>query len=147
MNYISSIYAALFHGRIKEGVSVSEKPTTGNMVLACCAIIVLGSIVALLVLLVPDFGDGANDLLKSIFGRSSGKTIGRLIGVGLFLLIFPIVNYTVGTPAKYMEAINQYKALSPEEQEQVAKKGNWYMGLCLGSFVLPVIVGLIKSFF
>lgn len=147
MTLFESFYASLYDSRVKANMPASESPLNGNIILSLCLIVSIGSLIMLLGMIFPGFGEGMEDLLKGIFGRRMGKTIGQLLVIIALLIFYPIARLTVGTPARYKKTLATFQALPEGEQQQVAKRGAWFMGVTLGSFVLPLLVWLIKSMF
>ena len=147
MNYIASFYASLYDSRVKANQPASESPLNGNIILSLCLIMLIGSLIVTISLLFPGFGDVFEDLLKDIFGRRLGRTMGKFLVIIGLLIFFPIIRFTVGTDANFQKNLADFRALSESEQDKVSKKGAWFIGLTLGSFVLPLLVWLIMSMF
>ncbi len=129
MNYIQSLYCFLIQGRLKENQSVSDSPVTGNIVLSVSIILILTGVLFVLMAIVPDF----RDYMEDIFDGRSGRTIGRLLVIGLLVLIYPIIHFTVGSQKNYMGIKKEFFD-SPEEQREVyASKGK---KLFFGSLII-----------
>ncbi|MEM7106380.1 MAG: hypothetical protein AAF502_24850 [Bacteroidota bacterium] len=143
MNLLKSVYVYLHDARLKEGYTSGSSPTTGNIVLACSLTMLIVSIALSTALLFPDVADWFDDTLKDIFGRSSGKTIGRLIGIALILLIYPILKFTVGTDESFYNAISEYEGMSDEDKEKTAKRGKWFFLTSICTIAIPFILGAI----
>lgn len=144
MNYFESFYASLYYSRKKNNMPAAETPLTANILMAVALFVFVASIIALLALTFPDLGDWITDLLKDTFGRSAGRTIGRLLAIVGIALFYPIVRFTVGTDAKYHAIINACDEMSEEEFKQVSNKGAIFMGVCLGIWVIPMIIGFLS---
>lgn len=147
MNLFESLYASLYDARIKGNQPAGDSPLSANIVMSLCLIVFVGSVIIMLGLIFPGFGDGAEDLLKDIFGRRLGRSVGKLLVILGLLIFYPIVRFTIGTPARYKKIKTDFTGLPETEQQQVARKGTWFLGVTLGSFVLPLLVWLIKSMF
>lgn len=143
MNILSTLYANLYHDRIKEGLSVSGSPVTGNMVLTCCLTMALLSSFFVIYLLFPSIADTTEGFLKSIFGRGLGRTIGRIMAILLVLIIYPIVSYTIGSQANYDKTISTYESFSVARKNQIAKRGGLFMYCTLGVIVIPILLSVL----
>ena len=83
---------------------------------------------------VPGFNESLTKGIRSVFGYSSGRSIGKLLAIPLFAIIYFIVIRTIGNEANFknkVEAFMQY----PDE---VKKKANGK--ILIPFFILGVIV-------
>ena len=145
MNLIDSFYASLYDSRVKSNQPAGESPVSANIVLSLCLIVFIGSVIGLIVLFFPDAGDAFEDLLKDVFGRRQGRAIGQLFVIFGIAVFYPIIHFTVGTKERYMRTRSEFRTLPEEKQKQVSRKGAWFVGLTLGSFVVPLLIWMIKS--
>ncbi len=143
MTYPEAIYAFLHHGRQKENRRLNEKPTSPNIVLTVCFVMLTMAVFFTLVLIFPSIGNGIEGFLKDLFGRSLGRAIGKLLAFSLIAIIYPIVKYTIGTQENYLRLKEIYLNLPPEEQTLAAKKGARFFYLCLASLIVPLILSML----
>ncbi|KOR32525.1 hypothetical protein TI05_06735 [Achromatium sp. WMS3] len=53
-----------------------------------------------------------------------------------FLIVYPLIRYTIGTEAYYVKMITKFENLSQEEQQRISKLG-------LNYFILSLVMSLI----
>lgn len=137
MNLFESIYCLMYHDRLKEGYKPSGSPLTSNIVLSLCFVMIIVTLLLLMAFFVPD-------ALEDLFGGGrSGRTIGRLMAIGLLIVIFPIIYYTIGTDKNYDSIINRFTNLSQVEQQEVVTKGRRFFIGSMAVIAIPMALHLI----
>ena len=145
MNYFESFYASLFYSRKNHGTPAAPTPFNGNLLLSISLFVFVASIIGILVLIFPEIGDSIEDMLKDIFGRRRGKTIGRFLAIIGIALFYPFVRYTIGTPSKYQKIMSDCEKMSGEELKKVSRKGTIFVAVTLGSWIIPMLIWGVKS--
>ncbi|MFT5619002.1 MAG: hypothetical protein ACI85I_002239 [Arenicella sp.] len=92
-------------------------------------------------------GEGIIDGLQSVFGYSTGKTIGRVSATVLFIIIYPLVKYTIGSQKSYNTIIESYLKTPQENRGEIAGKGLSYLIISIIVFVVAIIIGGIAGTF
>lgn len=67
-------------------------------------------------------------------GKTSGRTVGRLLAAMVSLMVFFLMKAAIGSRAWYEKTVSEFEAIAPEEQKRVAKQGIRYFLLAF----LPV---------
>lgn len=133
MNLLKAIYWNQYYELKQKGKAhVARKQ--GTLLVTIAIVLFIFSIFFLLMVFVPDFEKDSNRFLRKSFGRNSGRAIGKIGAILLILVIYPIINFTIGSSKVYYDSIVKSSLLlSADEQKAMSKKG-------LKSFLLPVIL-------
>ncbi len=143
MNIFESVYCYFYQARIDEGHLPSTSPANGNIILSLSIAMILLTIVLLLAFISPDLGANMEDFFQDTFGRSSGKTIAKIIMIPLIALLFLIIKFTIGTQSNFDKMISRYRALGETDQKLVANNGKIFFIVSMASVVLPILLHLI----
>jgi Mn2+/Fe2+ NRAMP family transporter len=105
----------------------------GTALSTVAVMLVLFAIYMTAISLFPDVEKVSRDIIKDIFGLQTGKSAGKILGLFLVFVSWPIVRFTVGTEQSYQSIIAEFDQLDAEEQQKVSKFGLW-------SFIGAVII-------
>jgi hypothetical protein len=83
---------------------------------------------------VPGFEESSTRFIRSIFGYSSGKSIGRLLAIPIMAIIYFILTKTIGSEESFNQKVSAFMQ-SPEEEKKNANKK-----IMIPFFILGVIV-------
>lgn len=145
MNLLQALYCNQYH-ELKPKGKADLAIKNGTALTTIALVLNLLTIVFLLVLLVPDFADFMEDLMKDIFGRRRGRTIGMLIAGIPFLLLYPAIRFTMGRNASFERLVARFEDLPEARQEAISRRGKLYFFVSLGAIFVPIagfiIVGM-----
>lgn len=141
MTLLQSLYCNQYL-ELKQQGKESSAHKNGNVIATVTLFCNVITVLLLLSVLSDVFADYMGDSIRSVFGGSSGRMIGRLIAIIGLVLIFPIVNYTVGKKENYDKTIAAFEALPAEEQKAVSKRGLVYF---FGSIGAAILSGLLLA--
>ncbi len=140
MTFLEALYGSQYEEIHLRGGDGSKARFNGNLLLA--VMILLGILVIFLAAIkfVPGFNETITRQVRALFGYSSGKTIGRLLALPFFFLLFWIMQQTTGNVANFKKQVDGFMAY-PEE---IRKQGNRkvllpffiLLGLLIGLLVL-----------
>jgi hypothetical protein len=120
MTFLDAIYGSQYYEIHQKGRDGNKGRLNGNLFLSAMIILSLLAILMLCIRFVPGFNESLTRSERKIFGYASGKSVGRLLAIPLFIIVYLIVLKTVGNAAsfrKHAEAFMQY----PDE---IRKKAN-----------------------
>jgi hypothetical protein len=83
---------------------------------------------------VPDFNESLTKSVRSIFGYSAGRSIGKLLAIPAFGIVYFIVLKTVGTKSNFKNKVDAFM----QYPDEIKKKAN--AKLLIPFFILGVIV-------
>lgn len=120
MSYLENLYGSQHYEISERGGDASKGRRGGNIFLAAFIILLFIAIAAVIFTFVDGTIHDVNQQFKKIFGRSSGKTIGRLLAIPLMAIIYFIISKTVGSVSNYKKYTDAFNLQSDE----VKKKAN-----------------------
>lgn len=148
MSFFRSVYCYSYQNALDTPpqTDLDKVGQSGTLLVSVILLMWLFSIGFLLVAF--GLGDSLIDLLQDAFGRRAGRTIGQLLALSLFLLIYPLAGFTLGSPKRFQKTIKTYQAVGNQEQRsEIALKGALGLYLSISVFVIAIIVGAIVSTF
>jgi Ca2+/Na+ antiporter len=119
MTFTEAIYGSQYYEIHQKGRDGNKGRLNGNVFLSAMIILFILAILMICISFVSGFNESLTKLMRSIFGDSSGKSIGKLLAIPLFAIIYFIVAGTTGNGAnfkKHVDAFMQY----PEEVKKKA---------------------------
>lgn len=145
MNSLKSIYWYTYY-ELKQKGKAHNARKQGTLLTTVAILLFIMAVFFLLIVFMPDFEKDVNRFLKPYFGRNAGKFLGQIGALILLLIIYPIVNLTIGSSKSYYKYITENSLTSQDEQKTLSKKGikNFFIPLIL--FFIALISLFIKTF-
>jgi hypothetical protein len=140
MTFLEALYGSQYHEIHQRGGDGNKARFNGNLLLA--VMVLLGVIIFFLAAIkfVPGFNETVNRQVRSLFGYRSGKTIGRLLALPFFFLLFWIMQQTTGNVANFKKKVDGFLAYPEEIRKQANRKVLLpffiLLGLLIGLLVL-----------
>jgi hypothetical protein len=134
MTFLEALYGSQYYEIHQKGRDGNKGRLNGNLFLSALIILFIIAVFMFLISFMPGFNESITKNIRSVFGYSSGRSIGKLLAIPVFAMIYFIILKTVGTEDNFkrkVEAFMQY----PDE---VKKKAN--AKLLIPFFILGVIV-------
>ena len=134
MTFLEALYGSQYYEIQQKGKDGNKGRLNGNMFLSALIILFILALMMISISFVPGFNESLTKSIRSVFGDSSGRSIGKLLAIPVFGIIYLIIVKTVGSENNFknkVEAFMQY----PEE---VKKKAN--AKLLVPFFILLIIV-------
>ncbi len=132
MNVFKAVYCNQYYELKPKGKEDSARSNGTRLLIVSTALNII-LIVVLAMVISEDFLDAFTDLIEDIFGRRRGRSIGRLVAIVPFIIVLPIVRYTLGTESSYNSTISEFESLSDQDQLVVSKKGlRYFIGSLIG---------------
>ena len=120
MTFLEALYGSQYYEIHKQGKDGNKGRLNGNLFLAALIILLIIAVVLVCISFVPGFNDSLTRKIDNVFGSMSGRSIGKLLAIPVFGIIYLIILKTVGTEENFkrkVEAFMQY----PDE---IKKKAN-----------------------
>lgn len=144
MNILQLIYCYAYQSAEDQNSNTDPRKTGTIM----ASVLLLMWLLSTAFLLLPlGLGELLMDGLQSIMGRSTGKTIGQVLALLLFLLLYPIIKYTIGSESSYLKIIEEYLSIDKEVRGETAAKGLSALIISCVIFVASIIIGSIVATF
>ena len=134
MTFLEALYGSQYYEIHQKGKDGNKGRLNGNMFLSALIILFILAVMMISISFVPGFNESLTQNIRSVFGDSSGRSIGKLLAIPVFGIIYLIIIKTVGSESNFknkVEAFMQY----PYE---VKKKAN--AKLLIPFFILLIIV-------
>ena len=134
MTFLEALYGSQYYEIHQKGRDGNKGRLNGNLFLSALIILFIFAVIMACISFVPGFNESLTKGIRSVFGYSSGRSIGKLLAIPLFAIIYFIIIKTIGSEANFknkVEAFMQY----PDE---VKKKANGK--ILIPFFILGVIV-------
>jgi len=143
MKFLEALYGSQYYEIHQKGKDGNKGRMNANLYLAALIILFLLAIVLIGVSFVPGFNDSLTKSVRDIFGRSSGRSIGKLLALPVFAILYLVLSFTVGSKQKFTEYADTFMQYPDEEKKKANKK------LLIPFFILGVIVfglAMMKAF-
>lgn len=134
MTFLEALYGSQYYEIHQKGKDGNKGRLNGNMFLSALIILFILALMMISISFIPGFNESFTKSIRNVFGDSSGISIGKLLAIPVFGIIYLIIIKTVGTESNFknkVEAFMQY----PDE---VKKKAN--AKLLIPFFILLIIV-------
>lgn len=144
MTFLEALYGSQYQEiKLKNGDATKAR-FNGNLFLSAFIMLLVFTVIVILVTLFPDLNKEFTKLLKSIFGYTTGKTIGRMIALPVLFLIYLAVKFTLGSKPRFEKNITTFLLYSEEEKSKANKIVLKAFFILLGIFVFVLIITLFK---
>lgn len=145
MNLFKAIYCNQYFSLKKQGKEFFARKN-GHIIATVSIILYAFSVFLLLMTFVPDFDREMSRFFRKTFGGANGKFIGQLITLLLFVSVYPLLKFTIGSNRIYNKTIEKFSKLPEEEQQKVSDKGLAFFILSIVSIFISFIAILIKTY-
>lgn len=114
---IRHIYGMQYEELEQKGRDGNKARFNGNILVAAYLVVIL-LLTLLLFTLISTYNETMSRAVYSMFGYWSGKSVGKLLAIPLFAVLYIIVTLTIGSETSFREYVMEYKKLSPEEKKK-----------------------------
>ena len=142
MSFLEALYGSQYYEIQKQGKDGNKGRMNANLFLSALIILAIIAVLMIGVSFIPGFNESLTKSIRNVFGYSSGRSIGKLLALPLFFLLYFILSLSVGSKENFKiktETFMQY----PDE---VKKKANAKLFIpffvLLGIVVVLAISGL-----
>lgn len=122
MTVIDALYGSQYWELKNKGADVQKGRLYGNLLFAATIMIYLFLIIIIWSFISEDFTKDLTRFLKSIFGYSTGKMIGKMIAIPLIAVIYLIVALFFGSKKRYEKSYQNYVNASQKEKDDAIGK-------------------------
>ena len=131
MTLINALYGSQYHDLQAKGYDTSKGRLYGNLLFAATIMIYLFALLILWSFFSEDLSKDITRFLKSIFGRSTGKAIGKIVAIPLIAIIYLVVALLFGSKKQY-EKHHQKFTNAPQHKKDKA----------IGRMIAVFVIGL-----
>ncbi len=134
MKFLEALYGSQYYEINQKGRDGNKGRLNGNVFLTALIILFLFAILMICFSFVPGFENSITNPIRSIFGYSSGRSIGKLIAIPLFAISYFIILKTVGSAENFQKHVLVFMQYPDEIKKKILPK------LLIPFFVLGLIV-------
>ena len=134
MTFLEALYGSQYYEIHQKGRDGNKGRLNGNLFLAAFIVLFIIAVMMVCISFVPGFNESITKSIRNVFGYSSGKSIGKLLAIPVFGLIYFIIIKTVGTETNFNRKVERFM----QYPDEVKKKAN--AKLLIPFFILGVIV-------
>jgi hypothetical protein len=134
MTFLEALYGSQYYEIHQKGRDGNKGRLNGNLFLSALIVLFFLAVMMISISFVPGFNESLTKSIRSVFTYSSGKSIGKILAIPVFGIIYFVIIKTVGSESNFknkVEAFMQYP-------DDVKKKAN--AKLLIPFFILLIIV-------
>lgn len=134
MKFLEALYGSQYYEIHQKGRDGNKGRLNGNIFLSALIILLVFAIFMVCISFIPGFEETMTRKIRAVFGYNTGKSIGKLLAIPLFAIIYVIILMTVGTAKNFQNYVLNFT----QYPDEIKKKAN--AKLLIPFFVLGVIV-------
>jgi len=134
MTYLEALYGSQYYEIHQRGRDGNKGRLNGNLFLSAFIVLFIVAVLMVCISFVPGFDESMTKSVRSVFGYSSGKSIGKLLAIPVFAVIYFTILKTVGTEENFKRKVEVFM----QYPDEVKKKANAI--LLIPFFILGIIV-------
>lgn len=139
MTYLQAIYGSQYKEIVANGKDGNKGRLNGNILLSAIILLILLDLLLLCVVSLSGINSMLSENMTNVFGFLSGKTVGKLLAIPLFALIYFAVSNTVGSQQNFATTVAAFNQLTAKEQDTANKKVLVpFFSLIIGLFILSM---------
>lgn len=140
MTFLEALYGSQYEEIQQRGGDGSKARFNGNLLLSVMVLLWIIAVLLAAIKGVPCFDEQLTRFIRSIFGYSSGKTIGRLLALPALFLIYWVVQRTTGSEQQFKLKVDAFSAYPEATRKQGNRKILIPFFVLLGFVILLVLL-------
>ena len=134
MTFLEALYGSQYYEIHQKGRDGNKGRLNGNLFLAAFIVLFIIAVLMISISFVPGFNDALTKTIRSVFGYSTGRSIGKLLAIPVFAIIYFVILKTVGSETNFRRKVDAFM----QYPDEVKKKAN--AKLLIPFFILGIIV-------
>lgn len=134
MTFLEALFGSQYYEIHKQGKDGNKGRLNANLFLAAIIVLAIIALLMICISFVPGFNESLTRSVRSVFGYSSGKSIGKSLALPVFIIIYLVIKGTVGNQHNFQAKVDTFM----QYPDEVKKKAN--AKLLIPFFVLLGIV-------
>jgi len=140
MTFLEALYGSQYYEIHQKGRDGNKGRLNGNLFLSTLIVLFIIAVMMVSISFVPGFEEKMTKMVRSVFGYSSGRSIGKLLAIPVLGIIYLVIIKTVGSESNFKNKVDAFM----QYPDEVKKKAN--AKLLIPFFILGLIVfGLAMS--
>ena len=120
MSFLEGLYGSQYYEIQKQGKDGNKGKMNANLFLAALIILAIIAVLMIGVSFVPGFNESLTKSIRNVFGYSSGRSMGKLLALPLFFLLYFIISISVGNKGNFKIKTDNFM----QYPDEVKKKAN-----------------------
>ena len=134
MTFLEALYGSQYYEIHQKGRDGNKGRLNGNLFLSTLIVLFILAVLMVSISFIPGFNESLTKNIRSIFGYSSGRSIGKLLAIPVLGIIYLVITKTVGSESNFKNKVDAFM----QYPDEVKKKAN--AKLLIPFFILGVIV-------
>ena len=134
MTFLEALYGSQYYEIHQKGRDGNKGRLNGNVFLSALIVLFILALLMISISFVPGFEKSMTKSIRSVFGYSTGKSIGKLLAIPVFGIIYLIIIKTVGSESNFKNKVDAFMQYPDEVKKKATAK------LLIPFFILGVIV-------
>jgi len=134
VTFLEALYGSQYYEIHQKGRDGNKGRLNGNLFLSTLIVLFILAVLMITISFIPGFNESLTKKIRSIFGYSSGRSIGKLLAIPVFGIIYLVIIKTVGSESNFKNKVDAFM----QYPDEVKKKAN--AKLLIPFFILGVIV-------
>ncbi len=140
MTFIEALYGSQYAEIDKNGKDGNKGRLNGNIFLSVFILLCIVLLFIFLTFLSKTFSQAATNAVVANFGNMSGRSIGKLLAIPLFLVIYFVITKTIGTEANFKAVIAKFLTYPEEIRDKANSKILMPFFIVLGLLILLIFL-------
>ena len=133
MTFLEALYGSQYYEIHKQGKDGNKGRLNGNLFLAAFIILFIIAVLMACISFIPGFNESFSKKIERAFGSISGRSIGKLLAIPVFAILYFIIMKTVGTEENFKRKVETFM----QYPDEIKKKAN--IKLLIPFFILIII--------
>jgi len=133
MTFLEALYGSQYYEIHKQGKDGNKGRLNGNLFLAAFIILFIIAVMMACISFIPGFNESFSKKIERTFGSISGRSIGKLLAIPVFAILYFIIMKTVGTEENFKRKVETFM----QYPDEIKKKAN--IKLLIPFFILIII--------
>jgi len=133
MTFLEALYGSQYYEIHKQGKDGNKGRLNGNLFLAAFIILFIIAVMMVCINFIPGFNESFSKKIERAFGSISGRSIGKLLAIPVFAILYFIIMKTVGTEENFKRKVETFM----QYPDEIKKKAN--AKLLIPFFILIII--------
>jgi hypothetical protein len=134
MTFLEALYGSQYYEIHQKGRDGNKGRLNGNLFLSALIVLFILAVMMISISFVPGFNESLTKSIRSVFTYSSGKSIGKILAIPIFGIIYLVIIKTVGSESNFTNKVETFM----QYPDEIKKKAN--AKLLIPFFILLIIV-------
>lgn len=134
MTFLEALYGSQYYEIHQKGRDGNKGRLNGNLFLSALIMLLIIAVFMGSITFVPGFEEKVTKSIRSVFGYASGRSIGKLLAIPVFGIIYLIIIKTVGSENNFNRKVDAFMQYPDEAKKKANAK------LLIPFFILGLIV-------